>query len=126
MRKVIEQCPTCESELLVTRMSCTSCETVIQGRYATCKFCRLSPESLGFLEIFIRNRGNLKDMERELGLPYSAIRGRVNEVISELGFEAPAGEDDDAPARRKEVLDRLDRGEIKAAEAAEMLAQLKS
>jgi len=125
MRKALESCPACGSELLITRMSCTSCETVIQGRYAPCKFCKLSPESLRFLETFVKNRGNVKEMERELGLPYSTVRGKVNDLIKELGFEVEPVEEDDTAPRRREILDRLDRGEIKAAEAAELLAQLK-
>ncbi len=126
IRKAIEKCPACGGELLITRMSCTSCETVIQGRYASCKFCKLSPESLRFLEIFVKNRGNVKEMERELGIPYSTVRGQLNDLIQELGFEVEPAEEDGATARRREILDRLDRGEIKASEAAEMLAQLKS
>ena len=125
MRKVIERCPACGGDLLVTRMSCTSCDTVIQGRYTGCTFCKLSPESLRFLESFVKNRGNVKEMERELRLPYSTVRGKLNDVIRELGFEVKPVEDEDTPARRREVLDRLDRGEIKASEAAELLAQLK-
>ena len=125
MRKAIERCPGCGSELLITRMNCASCETVIQGRYSTCKFCQLSPESLRFIESFIKSRGNLKDMERELGLPYSAVRGKVNDVIKELGFEVEPPEEEDLSPRRKDILERLDRGEIKASEAAELLAQLK-
>ena len=125
MRKILERCPTCGGELEITRLSCTSCETVIHGRYTPCVFCKLSPESLRFLEIFVKNRGNIKEMERELGLSYPTVRGKLNAVIKELGFEVEPVEDDDTITRRREILDRLDRGEIKASEAAEMLSQLK-
>jgi hypothetical protein len=64
-------------------------------------------------------------MERELSLPYSAVRGKVNEVIESLGFEVDSAEEEDPSPRRREILDRLDRGEIKASEAADLLAQLK-
>ena len=125
MRKLIEHCPACGGELLVTQMNCTSCETIIQGRYKPCNFCNLSPDSLHFLESFVRNRGNVKEMERELGVSYSTVRGKLNEVIQELGFEIKPVEYEEIVSRRREILDQLDRGEIKATEASEMISQLK-
>ena len=67
MRKVLERCPACQEKLDVTQLSCSVCDTVIQGSFSSCLFCKLSPDSLHFLEIFVKNRGNLKEMERELG-----------------------------------------------------------
>jgi hypothetical protein len=140
MRKILEACPTCGGEFAVTELTCTVCETVVRSRYAPCPFCALSPEDLGFLLVFVKNRGNVKDMERELGVSYWAIRGRLNEVISAMGFE-PAGDDQDdpepdprpstraadkdRPAARQAVLDQLKRGELTAEEAAERLARLR-
>ncbi|MCI0399266.1 MAG: DUF2089 domain-containing protein [Chloroflexi bacterium] len=122
MRKILEQCPTCGGELAVTQLSCTNCETVILGRYAPCLFCRLSPENLRFLEVFVKNRGNVKEMERELGVSYWAIRNRLNEVVAAMGFEAePAAAREETSAARRDVLEQLNRGEITVAEAAELL-----
>src|SRR5688572_6635578 len=112
MRKILEQCPTCGSELEVTRLNCTSCETVILGRYETCRFCRLAPESLQFLETFVRNRGNVKEMERELGISYWTIRSRLTDLIEELGFEAKEIADEpDLETRQREILQRVRAGE---------------
>ena len=127
MRKIIERCPACGKDLVVTRLRCSSCETEVSGRFSTTVFARLSPGSLAFAEAFIRLRGNIKEMERELGVPYNAVRSRLDEVIAELGFDPddrPEEAPDPAP-RRKEILDRLERGEIEATEAVEMLSQLK-
>jgi hypothetical protein len=132
MRKILESCPTCGGDFAVTELTCTVCDTVVRSRYSPCPFCRLSPEDLSFLLVFVRNRGNVKDMERELGVSYWTIRGRLNEVITSMGLE-PGGEPeaDDPPAARpvapdrsaarQTVLDRLRRGEITAEEAAEQL-----
>ena len=124
MRKILERCPSCGEELEVTRLNCTRCETIVLGRYEPCRFCKLSPESLQFLEIFIKSRGNVKEMERELGISYWTIRGQLNALIQELGFE-DAGAEMEIAAQRREVLERLSRKEITAGEAAELLAQLK-
>lgn len=131
MRKILESCPTCGGDFAVTELTCTVCDTVVRSQYSPCPFCRLAPEDLAFLLVFVRNRGNVKDMERELGVSYWTIRGRLNEVIASMGLE-PVGEPAEgepvgrpsAPARtvdRQAVLERLRRGEISADEAADEL-----
>ena len=91
MRKVLEQCPSCGEDFEVTRLTCTRCETEVTGRFAPCRFCKLPPETAQFLEIFVRNRGNVKEMERESGISYWTIRNRINELVAELGFETERG-----------------------------------
>ena len=94
MRKILERCPSCGGELEVTRLNCTRCETIVLGRYEPCRFCKLSPESLQFLESFIKSRGNVKEMERELGTSYWRIRSQLNTLIQELSFEESGTEID--------------------------------
>ncbi len=125
MRKILEYCPTCGKDLEITQLKCTSCETVISARYSPCRFCKLPPESLRLLEIFIKNRGNVKEMERELGLSYPTVRNKVDAVIKELGFEVNPEAEEDFKSQRRQILEQLDRGEIKATEAASLLARLK-
>lgn len=127
MRKILEKCPSCGGDLEVTRLNCTNCETVITGRYQPCRFCKLSPEHSDFLEAFVKSRGNVKEMERELGISYWTIRNRLNDLIKALGFEVEAApeEEGDAKDRRKEILEQVDRGELTVAEATTRLAQLK-
>jgi hypothetical protein len=93
------------------------------GLYEINPFLRLSNESLQFLETFIRNRGNVKEMERETGESYWVIRRRLDEVIAELGYEVEPVEDE-LSARRQEVLARLGKGEIDVKEATRLLNQL--
>ena len=107
MRKVLEHCPTCGEDLEVTQMRCNFCETTISARYAPCRFCRLAPESLKLVEIFIKNRGNVKEMERELGLSYPTVRARLDAVIKELGFEATPSPDD-CKEQRRQILEDLE------------------
>ncbi len=127
MRKILEECPTCSDALVATELSCDTCETVIHGRYAPCPFCRLSPENLAFLEVFVRNRGNVKGMEAELGVSYWTIRNRLNEVVESMGEEPPPPPpmppDPGQTARRRDILERLNQGEITVADAAKLLNQ---
>jgi len=129
MRKVLEQCPSCGGELEITRVNCTRCETVVTGRYQPCRFCKLPPESVQFLEAFVKNRGNVKEMERELGISYWTIRTRLNELIEELGFEvdnqADVEREEELKKQRRAILEQIDRGELSASEAAAQLTKLK-
>lgn len=125
MRKILEECPTCGDALVATELSCDTCGTVIHGRYAPCPFCRLSPENLAYVEMFVRNRGNLKDMEQELNVSYWAIRNRLQDVVAEMDQVTPPPPPP-APgrkARRRDILERLNKGEITVTEAADLLNQ---
>jgi hypothetical protein len=95
----------------------------VVGKFELSPFFRLSPERLIFLEAFVRNRGNVKEMERETGESYWAIRRQLDEVIAEMGMEAPR--EDDLSTRRQDILARLSRGEINVQEATKLLSQLK-
>ena len=124
MPLIPQSCPSCSSPLAVTQLNCTVCGTGVVGKFELSPFFRLSPESLKFLEFFVRNRGNVKEMERETGDSYWAIRRQLDEVITEMGFE-DAAKDSDFSTRRQEVLAQLSRGEITVQEATKLLAQIK-
>ena len=102
---VIATCPVCSGELAVTRLRCGDCGTVIEGEFGVGRFARLTREQTVVLESFLRSRGNLRDMERELGISYPTVRVRVEALIRALGFgprdeadAAAAATDDEAPA----------------------------
>jgi hypothetical protein len=124
MPLIPQTCPSCSSPLVVTQLNCTVCGTGVVGKFELSPFFRLSPESLRFLEVFVRNRGNVKEMERDTGESYWAIRRRLDEVITEMGMEAPQTVDD-LSTRRQEILGRLSRGEINVQEATQLLSELK-
>ena len=130
---VIATCPVCSQELAVTRLHCRSCGTTLEGDFSVGRFGRLSREQLALLESFLRSRGNLREMERELGISYPTVRGRVEALVRSLGFgpRADAGADeDDAPTEavviptRDSILERLARHEISAEEAATAIRAL--
>ena len=78
---VIAICPVCEQELSVTRLHCRSCGTTLDGDFRVGRFGRLTREQMELLEGFLRSRGNLREMERETGLSYPTLRGRVDALI---------------------------------------------
>lgn len=124
MPLIPQSCPSCSSPLVVTQLNCTACGTGVVGKFELSPFFRLSPDSLHFLEVFVRNRGNVKEVERETGESYWAIRRQLDEVITEMGFEE-APKEDDLSTQRQEILARLSRGEINVQEATKLLSQIK-
>ena len=123
MTNMPSRCPSCDHEMIITQLSCTNCDTAVVGHYPLSAFDRLSDDSLTFLENFIRNRGNVKEMEREMGQSYWTIRSRLDKVIAEMGFDVQPDEDALAE-RRKEILAQLSAGEIEVDEATKQLSEL--
>ena len=130
---VISTCPVCSNELAVTRLHCRSCGTALEGDFSVGRFGRLNRDQVLLLESFLRSRGNLRDMERELGISYPTVRSRVEALIRALGFGPRDGEpaenveEDGAaspPATRQEILEQLARHEISADAAASAIRAL--
>jgi hypothetical protein len=119
------QCPVCGDGLTVVRLECGRCGTAVVGRYRTSRFARLTPEQLTFLEAFLRSRGNIRRVERDLGISYPTVRSRLSALLAALGLSAAPDEEDEATLRRrKEILDELETGAVGAEEAARRLRQI--
>jgi hypothetical protein len=114
-------CPVCGGQLLVTRLSCHHCQSRLEGEFDFCKFSRLPAEQREFVEVFIKCRGNIKDVEKELGISYPTVRNRLDGVIEALGYRVEKIEDTGEKDYRQEVLQALENGEITAAEATRRL-----
>ena len=117
-REVPGSCPICDSEIKVTEIKCKKCEIVIQGEFDLCKFCRLNDQQKYFVEVFIKNRGNIKEIEKDLGISYPTVRNKLDDVISALGHrvEKPS-------VNQKEILEKLSKGEISKDEALRLLRE---
>ncbi|WP_350344166.1 DUF2089 domain-containing protein [Proteinivorax tanatarense] len=124
-KQAIGKCPICDSHLNVARLKCKKCDTAIEGDFDLCKFCRLDREQKEFVEVFIKSRGNIKEVERELGISYPTVRSRLEGVIEALGYrpEPVPKVDSETARRRKKVLDALNSGDITAEEAVELLKE---
>jgi hypothetical protein len=121
-------CPTCAGELVITRLQCPTCGTEVAGTFTLGRLAGLREPHASLLELFLRVRGNVKEMERELGLSYPTVRARLEEALAAAGLDRapqPAVDETHLAAQRGAVLDALERGEIAAAEAATRLRALK-
>ena len=119
-REAMGKCPVCGNETEVTRITCHSCDTVIEGHFNLCKFCKLTAEQRNFIDVFIKCRGNIKEVEKELGVSYPTVKNKLEDVATALGHKGDP--EPVVPGKSKEILDKLNAGEITVEEA---LAQMK-
>jgi hypothetical protein len=73
------------------------------------------------MRLFMKVRGNLKEVERIMGVSYPTVRLRFDGLLKALGYEV----DEEPGDRRNEILGQLERGEIDAKDAAKRLQEMK-
>lgn len=130
--KKFHRMPACDpvtgGELFVSELTSEESGITIRGRFEIPRYAKLDAEQQRFLETFLRCRGMLNSVERELGLSYPTVRTRLDSVLDALGYtptkeEAPKRERN--PDRKRKILDQLESGEITADEAKEKLGVAK-
>ena len=67
---MLNSCPICKSELKITELTCLKCETVLKGDFKESDLCKLSEEDQHFVKIFLMSHGNIKVVEKKLGISY--------------------------------------------------------
>lgn len=118
------RCPACDGTLAVTRLQCPACGTEVAGAFTLDGLATLPEPHASLLMLFLRLRGNVKDMERALGISYPTVRARLEEALQAAGLERPVGNAPSEPeiaAQRAAVLDQLEQGAITAAVATTRL-----
>lgn len=127
MYPILTSCPVCSGELTATRLQCVTCSTAIEGQFALGRLGRLTRDQLRFVELLVKNRGNINQVAADLGVSYTTARTRMDEIVVALGYP-PTDESAERrggagvpSAERREVLQRLETGEISAEEALRLL-----
>lgn len=158
-------CPTCGGGLLVTRLQCPNCATEVSGTFlhpgsagtagaaaggasgageagpGASRLVNLPEPYASLLELFLRVRGNVKDVERELGLSYPTVRARLDEAFkvalplltaqttrpahTQHPQRSPTAPESPPTAKQRgAILTALERGDLTAAEATQRLREL--
>jgi hypothetical protein len=118
-----DKCPTCDGKLNVIELKCSSCNTRIIGNFYLDEIFQLNNEQQQFLKIFIKTRGNIKNMEKELDMSYPTVRNKLSDLIKTLGYEEDFIEEEKQENRR-EILNMLEAGELAPDEAAKKLEEI--
>jgi hypothetical protein len=125
MRPLILKCPSCNGDLAVNKLHCHSCDITIEGDFGVPALLRLNRAQLDFVEVFLKNRGIIREVERELGVSYPTVRARLDEVLDAIGFNRASTPDDerrDDSASRRVVLDQLSAGNLSPEAAMRLLS----
>lgn len=123
MKKIpmVSHCPACGGALHVTRMNCDACGLMMEGNFCRDEWDGLSREQRGFALVFLRCRGNIREVEKALGISYPTVRARLDEIVTVLGEEGAAQEQ---ISERRTILQALQTGEIGHQEALRRLSAL--
>lgn len=109
-------CPVCGDNLALTRLSCESCGTELSGDFQGCEFCSLGEDERQLLKVFLASRGNMKELERHLGVSYPTARSRFDALLASLGIARPS-----STRPEIDILDALAKGDIGVDEALDRL-----
>jgi hypothetical protein len=123
---LLNYCPVCGHEMTITKLACNHCHTKVEGEFVSCKFCRLPKDQLEFVEVFLKCRGNIKDVEKELSISYPTVRNRLEEVLQSLGYRDEKTDTSLEEAQRYKILNALESGEITSEEATKQLRKIKN
>jgi len=98
----------------VVKLECPACEAEVSGSFESCPVCALTGEHRRVLDLFLAARGNLKLVQKALGVSYPTTRQRVEAMFAVLEGKPELEE----PAQ---ILARLRAGEIDVNEAERLL-----
>ncbi|HET6333958.1 MAG TPA: DUF2089 domain-containing protein [Polyangiales bacterium] len=108
------------ARLVVERVRLPDTGIVVEGSFDLPPLAQLNIDDQVFVAAFVKSHGSIKEMERLFGVSYPTIKSRLNRLSAALDSEWTVQAS--APvADRAEILDRLERGEITAEQAAEAL-----
>ena len=116
MRRPLSQCPICSEQLEPVRLKCVSCDLILEGKLPASRLTLLSADQQQFVEVFLVARGNIKEVEKELGISDPTVRKKLDEITRVLGYVPQTKR-----LKRAEILDAIDRGEISAKEGIALL-----
>jgi hypothetical protein len=117
MHPIITRDPVSGNELIVTRLECPQSGIVIEGQFSLGWIGRLSREQLDFVELLVKNRGNIQKLASDLDIAYNTARSRLDEIVTALGGTPESNGRID----RRLILDRLASKEITVEDAMRLL-----
>ena len=122
--RIVNKCPVCGNTLIISRLTCSECDTSIEGRFGHGLFSNLTDEEMKFVELFVVCRGNIKEVEKRLVVSYPTVRGKLDGVVNKLERTLSHGDTETQKKRRREILESIKRGEISAEEGALLIEEL--
>lgn len=124
MKRAISHCPVCNNPLVISRLTCGECNTSIEGEFGHGMFADLTDEERRFVEMFVVSRGNIKEMEKRLGVSYPTVRNKLDAIIEKLNRKHLKDDPETRRQRRLEIIESIKRGDISPDEGAALIEEL--
>lgn len=115
-------CPVCGAQLAIIRLGCAACGTELAGVFQPCEFCALNDKEIEMLRVFLSSRGNLREVEKYLGVSYPTARLRFAELLEKLGLGEAA--EPEPALTQDQILSEVASGALSPAEAQGLIEQL--
>lgn len=120
INKLLIQDPVSGGDLYVSELSSDESGVAIRGRFEIPRWSKLTEEQEQFLETFLRCRGMINSVERELGISYPTVKSRLESLLAALDL-SPVKEEsakkDKSAEKKAKILEQLEKGQISAEEA---------
>ena len=120
-KNILGYCPICSNKLTAKTLRCNECDTEISGEFTLSPFDFLTKEQLEFALVFIKNQGNIKAIEKDLGISYPTVKKNIEDLCISLNMKEDNDSNNDL---REETKRRLKRGEISFEDAERILGKL--
>lgn len=105
--------------IMVERVRCVSTGMVVEGQFDVPLFLSLPADQLSIVESLVIHGGNLKSVAEDIGISYPTLKQRLEEISSRFRADA-----EHRGALRTALLDKVERGELSAEEAAEQIKDI--
>lgn len=84
MAKIIGECPSCGGELDITVLRCSNCGMELHSNFQLSPFETLTSEQAKFLVSFLKQRGNMCSIQKELKISYPAAKKKLEDLLITL------------------------------------------
>jgi len=102
--------------LVVKEVFAPELGVTLRGEFELPRLADLSSDDQVFVQAFLKTQGSIKEMEQLFGVSYPTIKSRLARINEQLQIVEM-----NPPETRREILEKLEKGELTAAEAVERL-----
>ncbi len=124
LRKAIVVDPVSGGDLYISELAGDESGIAIRGRFEMPRYAKLTEEQEQFLETFLRCRGMINSVEKELGISYPTVKSRLESLLSALDLmpvKEETAKKDKSAEKKVKILEQLEKGEITAEQAKSKL-----
>ena len=88
MKRLISKCPVCNGMLKVTTLQCPDCGLELKNTFNLSIFDMLDNDQWEFLITFLKDRGNLKEVQSDMQMSYLTVKKKLDELLTALNLSS--------------------------------------